>query len=172
MRVVYFIYVVPHEGTWIEMVFATAKGFLWKTSFPTRERGLKYCITVKKGKEHASFPTRERGLKYISSHRNICLKWSFPTRERGLKCANSLLIAEHGWSFPTRERGLKFTVCFEYRRRIWSFPTRERGLKFSFSGISILIPFVVPHEGTWIEILNRRTGERGNECRSPRGNVD
>ena len=56
-------------------------------------------------------------------------------------------------SFPTRERGLKSARGKEDQIRTSSFPTRERGLKFPAAWQCILPDPVVPHEGTWIEIL-------------------
>ena len=55
--------VVPHEGTWIEILFPALPAPA-VSSFPTRERGLKslckcVCMLLLR-----SFPTRERGLKY------------------------------------------------------------------------------------------------------------
>ena len=39
--------VVPHEGTWIEMFYRDGNGEVAQSSFPTRERGLKYhCIKI------------------------------------------------------------------------------------------------------------------------------
>ena len=35
------------------------------TSFPTRERGLKYIKVTEIARTSPSFPTRERGLKYF-----------------------------------------------------------------------------------------------------------
>ena len=76
-----------------------------------------------------------------------------------------------------------------------SFPTRERGLKYVCSGQNCNTAKVVPHEGTWIEII-RYSAWEGSRCevvphegtwiemlavddascveyrRSPRGNVD
>ena len=145
-------YVVPHAGTWIEIVWIPG----------IRSRNL-------------SFPTRERGLKCKSYRGGWCYLVSFPTRERGLKCSTSVhcwgircrsprgnvdwnksfteLITGKKSSFPTRERGLKCRLkkkglqtdlCRSPRGNVdWnnphlinqmihllSFPTRERGLKF------------------------------------------
>ena len=54
--------VVPHAGTWIEIVepLLAVHG---ATSFPTRERGLKSLADSVYTGEALSFPTRERGLK-------------------------------------------------------------------------------------------------------------
>ena len=54
--------VVPHEGTWIEIDGIRSFGFRY-TSFPTRERGLKWLNNGKILDGDKSFPTRERGLK-------------------------------------------------------------------------------------------------------------
>ena len=59
-------------------------------------------------------------------------------------------------SFPTRERGLKWQCSGECHRDPGSFPTRERGLKFPAAWQCILPDPVVPHEGTWIEMLISR----------------
>ena len=61
--------VVPHEGTWIEILKAFEVSGRVK-SFPTRERGLKLpCICDPAGAPQ-SFPTRERGLKSPESITN------------------------------------------------------------------------------------------------------
>ena len=75
-------------------------------------------------------------------------------------------------SFPTRERGLKFKANGEKLDGPLSFPTRERGLKYHYGIISLSLAEVVPHEGTWIEILTTLSSKLITYCRSPRGNVD
>ena len=54
--------VVPHAGTWIEMK-ETGSTYVISWSFPTRERGLKFCFRNTVVHSSQSFPTRERGLK-------------------------------------------------------------------------------------------------------------
>ncbi len=60
-----------------------------------------------------------------------CTRGSFPTRERGLKFFHALNPPYSNLSFPTRERGLKLTR------------TDENGFRYA----------VVPHAGTWIEMV-------------------
>ncbi len=55
--------VVPHEGTWIEMQTHIWTDESERSSFPTRERGLKFLDEMKMTGGPLSFPTRERGLK-------------------------------------------------------------------------------------------------------------
>ena len=57
-------HVVPHAGTWIE-IGNIIYGNLHGVSFPTRERGLKLLEKAMRYLLCTSFPTRERGLKYI-----------------------------------------------------------------------------------------------------------
>ena len=78
--------VVPHAGTWIEITGVVGGDVTAVSSFPTRERGLKYLTHM-----------------YIHG-----MKVSFPTRERGLKCRDYVYLWDMYLSFPTRERGLKF----------------------------------------------------------------
>ena len=75
-------------------------------------------------------------------------------------------------SFPTRERGLKSQQCRKRQGLKRSFPTRERGLKLIECHLRSGGYFVVPHAGTWIEILNLPVQFLLNNRRSPRGNVD
>ena len=121
--------VVPHEGTWIEMLLRQQAPLFFQ-SFPTRERGLKYCQSTKRRclvnvvphegtwiemylhsyfplRSLQSFPTRERGLKYELRFSKVALTESFPTRERGLKSFPTAQLSHTPLSFPTRERGLK-----------------------------------------------------------------
>ena len=57
------IIVVPHAGTWIEIQYLYLLIQSPLSSFPTRERGLKYGTDHFRIKSVLSFPTRERGLK-------------------------------------------------------------------------------------------------------------
>ena len=77
--------VVPHAGTWIEIEIVVVNTQC-TTSFPTRERGLKYVLIESAPIITMSFPTRERGLKSYPVNENGGNFLSFPTRERGLKC--------------------------------------------------------------------------------------
>ena len=142
-----------------------------KSSFPTRERGLKFLLGEVNEKRIWSFPTRERGLKsllisdtaaarHVVPHEGTWIEititgfavstvMSFPTRERGLKSCCQIDTDCLELSFPTRERGLKFQKRKKLLPSKKSFPTRERGLK-------------------WICF----TATSQHRCRSPRGNVD
>ena len=63
--------VVPHAGTWIEIMFVALMTSA-NSSFPTRERGLKYVEHQEVMMSELSFPTRERGLKsYEESNKGI-----------------------------------------------------------------------------------------------------
>ena len=60
-------------------------------------------------------------------------------------------------SFPTRERGLKSPSEEDDRRTLYVVPHEGTWIE-----IAILVPpyvliSVVPHEGTWIEIKQKRT---------------
>ena len=84
--------VVPHAGTWIEILLSGHSGWK-KRSFPTRERGLKLTHQMPKQPDIMSFPTRERGLKLYHLDFFFHHLLSFPTRERGLKyCPTGTLI--------------------------------------------------------------------------------
>ena len=113
-------------------------------------------------------------MKLNSSAICFAFTLSFPTRERGLKCKAVNLLELSAESFPTRERGLKCNHVTVVTRKKTSFPTRERGLKYKVNKKVLTNVVVVPHEGTWIEILTmaRRlrntpsfpTRERGLKC--------
>ena len=61
-----------------------------------------------------SFPTRERGLKYRYPHRlPYSDKVSFPTRERGLKYEWHVVIVLRSVLFPTWEHGSKSNERFK-----------------------------------------------------------
>ena len=78
--------VVPHAGTWIEIPESIMIQLEKQSSFPTRERGLKFCYKNERAvRFDASFPTRERGLKLSVCVYSNPMEQSFPTRERGLK---------------------------------------------------------------------------------------
>ena len=62
--------VVPHEGTWIEMEKKQCLGCLL-SSFPTRERGLKSGYDLNFFSHFVSFPTQECGLKSRSHMRSL-----------------------------------------------------------------------------------------------------
>ena len=110
--------VVPHAGTWIEIILKFSKRES-KKSFPTRERGLKYhCIIMI---QQSSVVPHAGTWIEILTYDTIARRFqSFPTRERGLKC--KINIGDKDWeaSFPTRERGLKSPVfhpaLFHHRR--------------------------------------------------------
>ena len=53
-----------------------------------------------------------------------------------------------------------------------SFPTRERGLKYAYYRDGQGDEAVVPHAGTWIEIIFGDFVKDAGLGRSPRGNVD
>ena len=191
----YNLKVVPHAGTWIEISSISRSIKITHTSFPTRERGLKYSVYLPLYCAYRSFPTRERGLKSDGVIRCIDLILSFPTRERGLKSECSSGSDLNTMSFPTRERGLKYSTdtsrtvshrvvphagtWIEINLRYFfehgcfrSFPTRERGLKFEYQIFQIISVSVVPHAGTWIEIPKCSARLASLAGRSPRGNVD
>jgi len=54
-----------------------------------------------------SRPTRARGLKLHLRLRRLWILWSRPTRARGLKLAYQLNVWSQNRSRPTRARGLK-----------------------------------------------------------------
>ena len=191
----YNLKVVPHAGTWIEISSISRSIKITHTSFPTRERGLKYSVYLPLYCAYRSFPTRERGLKSDGVIRCIDLILSFPTRERGLKSECSSGSDLNTMSFPTRERGLKYStdtsrtvshrvvphagtwIEIKYHQpqqthHAQSFPTRERGLKFEYQIFQIISVSVVPHAGTWIEIPKCSARLASLAGRSPRGNVD
>ena len=64
--------VVPHEGTWIE-ILEEIISLVSDSSFPTRERGLKFDQERLKDPQKLSFPTRERGLKYKNCRPTVLL---------------------------------------------------------------------------------------------------
>ena len=63
MENLYVFAVVPHAGTWIEILYSPVYCINNSWSFPTRERGLKYNVRRISAAAKKSFPTRERGLK-------------------------------------------------------------------------------------------------------------
>ena len=80
-----------------------------------------------------SFPTRERGLKHRVCLRRCSVILVVPyagtwiETDCGLRCFSVAVL-----SFPTRERGLKHRkVGGFYTALTSSFPTRERGLKLT-----------------------------------------
>ena len=119
--------------------------------------------------EAASFPTRERGLKCPSKHSFFCLTSSFPTRERGLKLFWWSLILIYPMSFPTRDRGLKYRIIYRSEALYMCRSPRGNVDWNLWSSLNRFFYFVVPHAGTWIEIVQNHLCQ----CwwgRSPRSN--
>ena len=140
--------VVPHAGTWIEIT-------AWHSetssipSFPTRERGLKSSFCWHRCLVCSRSPRGNVDWNLSPTWLLLLVSWSFPTRERGLKLQERKWAYSPSPSFPTRERGLKYPVS------VWLFRSCD----------------VVPHAGTWIEMVVRRF-EGCCTCRSPHGNAD
>ena len=57
-------------------------------------------------------------------------------------------------SLPTWERGLKPSSVFAATGRAESLPTWERGLKRLIADRAILVQYVAPHVGAWIETIS------------------
>ena len=167
------IKVVPHAGTWIEIIHGE-DARLPDRSFPTRERGLKYCQSF-----------QSQNLLHRRSPRGN-VDWNIDNKD----LLKSAIVVPHAgtWieifsrtqvvhnsleSFPTRERGLKFLHlyhCLYQNRRSprgnvdWNYDlewSNQRKLVVPHAGTWIEIDLelqtlwqntVVPHAGTWIEI--------------------
>ena len=120
--------VVPHAGTWIEI-----------SSHTPNNRIL------------SSFPTRERGLKFVKQVNDQIPKCVVPHAGTWIEISSQGGLHSITWSFPTRERGLKYRIWWRIvtlRRRSprgnvdWNIGKLWRANLYG----------VVPHAGTWIEI--------------------
>ena len=122
--------VVPHAGTWIEML-TTSCPVLTSSSFPTRERGLKFASGWIASSHMSVVPHAGTWIEISLPDTYRLNQPSFPTRERGLKYDVQLadIKVDSVKSFPTRERGLKSQWTYLPYFIFLSFPTRERGLK-------------------------------------------
>ena len=170
--IAHFIKVVPHAGTWIEIVIVVPSSE--KTSV-VPHAGTWIEIYLHR---HISTPTVCRSPRGNVDWNNQYIRhscWSlrsFPTRERGLKSAFWVM---HHTSHGRSPRGnvdwnyFSFSILSHWNSRSprgnvdWNLFKR---LRSSSNGI------VVPHAGTWIEIVESGTGLSKNWRRSPRGNVD
>ena len=79
---------------------------------------------------YKSFPTRERGLKFVITISLFIVTWSFPTRERGLKYWTIMSVIYAHVVVPHAGTWIEIEKI-ENKNKITdkSFPTRERGLK-------------------------------------------
>ena len=139
--------VVPHAGTWIEIQFS-----------------IQYDL------ENSSFPTRERGLK-LKKQRAI--KTVCGRSPRGNVDWNDVISMScnilHGRS-PRGNVDWNMTEIAFCKRNLCRSP---RG-NVDWNCVYMLINCpnsVVPHAGTWIEMVVRRF-EGCCTCRSPHGNAD
>ena len=162
--------VVPHAGTWIEIDQKTKQEEL-KTSFPTRERGLKSERSHVVGVAVSSFPTRERGLKFRPSVIPTSRVIVVPHAGTWIEIFRTPPYHPYTGSFPTRERGLKSPSCGRQYISLRSFPTRDRGLKFHHREPSCSPSTSFPTRERGLKCTGRHL-LRPSECRSPRGNVD
>ena len=98
--------VVPHAGTWIEM-------WKWRVCssssivVPHAGTWIEICIRYRGRKVATSFPTRERGLKFIMTLQEHHLEHVVPHAGTWIEISDYNIIAGYSRSFPTRERGLK-----------------------------------------------------------------
>ena len=145
------------------------------------------CVT-----RQPSFPTRERGLKCKSIQ--VHSQWipSFPTRERGLKCQKKSLSLAGGGRSPrgnvdwNKRLFMSFSCACGRSPRVnvdWNSKPHSRHCTYSVvphagTWIEIIVFYndisdinVVPHAGTWIEMVVRRF-EGCCTCRYPHGNAD
>ena len=76
------------------------------------------------------------------------------------------------WSLPTRERGLKPMSKRSWPFAVKSLPTRERGLKLSNPKARLLMAWVAPYAGAWIETYCLVIAVYNGSSRSLRGSVD
>ena len=184
--------VVPHEGTWIEIVSKVC------------EEGT-----------YSSFPTRERGLKSFRSSYDTWMPAVVPHEGTWIEIPISYLSAGGRGVVP--HEGTWIEMLEQWQTYLESGVVPHEGTWIEMSNLSLYSPdnpvvphegtwieiqvdgelgnalSVVPHEGTWIEItgvvggdvtaVSFPTRERGLkfpvpakdgdiECRSPRGNVD
>ena len=131
----HFLPVVPHAGTWIEIAFRTLK-IICLLSFPTRERGLKSCKDKYNNQLSRRSPRGNVDWNYL-----LCFQAPplFRRSPRGNVDWNiyMLICFFGGWSrSPRGNVDWNIFKCFCQAR------------------IS-----VVPHAGTWIEILTRHPVE-------------
>ena len=125
---------------------------------------MKLSVTLVVGELSESFPSRERGLKFCSGRLYCRANRVVPFAGTWIEILRiDMEPSKVGWSFPSRERGLKFVDKCPPVRRGGSFPSRERGLKSFLLGISQRKYTVVPFAGTWIEIaINKFCFSFGN----------
>ena len=103
-----------------------------------------------------SRPVRARGLKHFTLTIMPSLASSRPVRARGLKPGCGVLPGRTWQSRPVRARGLKRRVAADPRDSGESRPVRARGLKHAHGLPSLLLVWVAPRTGAWIETRNRR----------------
>ena len=160
--------VVPHAGTWIEMrSWRSPVGC--KKSCLTQARGLKCSVLLHSLPPHESCLTQARGLKSSGSPRSgrPCV---VPHAGTWIEMATEHARREAGLSCLTQARGLKYRVLHRRNRQGGSCLTQARGLK----SVAIEQPLpldVVPHAGTWIEILSP-SGPASSGGRASRRHVD
>ena len=78
-------FVVPHAGTWIEIPYLQARGTTRWCRSPRGNVDWNNKWNIPIICDISSFPTRERGLKFPVKNVRFPPVQSFPTRERGLK---------------------------------------------------------------------------------------
>ena len=124
-------------------------------SLPLWERGLKWFQKsyVKLG-GYSSLPLWERGLKSLLVLRLRGLPIVAPLVGAWIEMHRFHSCCAWAASLPLWERGLKYHfICGINIVRIKSLPLWERGLKYVLDTPLILIPWVAPLVGAWIEIL-------------------
>ena len=103
-------------------------------SLPSRERGLKYLLSLRSPREQSSLPSRERGLKYYSQDNNPLHPQVAPFAGAWIEITLIPDKSGKSLSLPSRERGLKFVINLSYLIIQMSLPSRERGLKYYKKG--------------------------------------
>ena len=143
-------FVVPHEGTWIEIVLSS-QTYQVVQVVPHEGTWIEMPRSRMSWRSLRSFPTRERGLKLPSSVEQIHRLRRSPRGNVDWNNLMRLVLAKH---CVVPHEGTWIEICFV----LWSiFLNCRRSPRGNVdwnksTPVSMEVQAVVPHEGTWIEI--------------------
>ena len=127
------ILVAPHTGAWIEIMID--KEYFEKIKVaPHTGAWIEICNAL----------TTVNRLNRVAPHTGAWIEIStyLPVMELNKsRSPHGSVNWNHHWK-----------VIFNIK--IWSLPTRERELKYGYNTLTMLLYFVAPHTGAWIEINN------------------
>ena len=121
--------VVPHAGTWIEILFLHLLD-IFEPVVPHAGTWIEIRHLTDTAQETSVVPHAGTWIEIVNARANMHVYWSFPTRERGLKscwninCISNLTVVPHAGTWIEIIDIIGFCTTAS----------------------------VVPHAGTWIEI--------------------